>query len=59
MTIKEAREATGMNITEASNLIGVPYRTWQNWELGTRKCPEYVERLIVEKLMQEAKHDKD
>lgn len=55
MTIKEAREATGMNIKEASELLGVPYRTWQNWELGLRICPDYVERLIVEKLMQEEK----
>ena len=51
MTIKEARKKAGLTIKAASDLIGVPYRTWQDWEAGLRKPPEYVERLIIEKLI--------
>lgn len=50
MTIKEARQAKGLSMRKAAVLIGVPYRTWQDWEAGLRKPPDYVERLIVEKL---------
>lgn len=44
--IKEIREERGLNMKQAAEGIGIPYRTWQNWENGSRKCPEYLERLI-------------
>lgn len=46
MGIKEMREAVGLNMTELSELLGIPYRTIQNWENGSRSCPEYVLQLI-------------
>lgn len=51
MTIKEARTKAGMTQKEVSDLLGIPLRTIENWETGQRKCPDYVERLIVEKLL--------
>ena len=33
-----------------SELLGIPKRTIENWESGSRKCPEWAERLVVEKL---------
>lgn len=48
MTIKEWLEKTGLSIKEASEKTGVPYRTLQNWANGSRKPPEYVERLITQ-----------
>lgn len=44
--IKETREELGMNMKQAAEIVGIPYRTWQNWENGSRKCPEYLEKLI-------------
>lgn len=45
-----SRRAAGLTQAQLAELLGVPYRTIQSWELGVRKPPEYVERLILEKL---------
>ena len=42
-----------MNRTEFAKWLGVPYRTMQEWELGRRKMPEYVLRLIAYKVANE------
>ena len=52
MTIKEARMAAQLSQAKAAELIGVPKRTWEDWEAGRRTPPDYVERLIVEKLIE-------
>ena len=31
-----------------------PLRTLENWENGQRKCPIYVEKLIVEKILRDS-----
>ena len=51
MTILEARQEAGLTQKEVFELIGVPVRTLQNWEAGIRICPQYVENLLVEKLL--------
>lgn len=53
MTFKELREKSGMNLTEFSKYFNIPYRTVQNWELGTRKCPDYLLDLMAYKLEKE------
>ena len=50
MTFKEIRQASGMNLTQFSEYFGIPYRTIQHWEQGTRQCPEYLLELIQYKL---------
>lgn len=55
MTIKELRQAAGMNITQFSQYFGIPYRTVQGWELGERQCPSYLIDLIQYKLEKEGK----
>ena len=50
---KMIRQKSGMNRTEFSSWLGVPYRTMQEWELGRRAMPEYVLRLIAYKVMNE------
>lgn len=50
MTIKEARIAANLTQQQMSDFLGIPKRTIEDWESGTRKPPEYVERLVVEKL---------
>ena len=53
MTIQEAREKVGLTINDVCKWLDIPYRTLQNWELGTRACPPYMEKLIVEKIINE------
>ncbi|MBR5360422.1 MAG: helix-turn-helix domain-containing protein [Lachnospiraceae bacterium] len=43
------REDTGMNRRQFAEYFGIPYRTIQDWELGNRKMPEYLLRLMVYK----------
>lgn len=40
------RESTGMSRKEFCEYFGIPYRTLQDWELGNRKVPEYVFRMM-------------
>lgn len=54
MTFKELREASGMNKTRFAEYFGIPYRTVQDWELGNRKCNDYILALMEYKL----KHEK-
>lgn len=44
------RKSTGMNRKEFSMYFGIPYRTMQDWELGNRKMPEYLLRLMAYKV---------
>lgn len=50
--IKEARLRAGLTQQQMSDRLGIPKRTIENWEGGQRSCPEWAERLILEKLMQ-------
>lgn len=52
MTIKEARIKAGLTQRDMTTLLLVPYRTVQDWEANRRKPPIYVEKLVVEKLLQ-------
>lgn len=54
-TIREARKATGLSQAAAAKALGIPFRTWQNWELGQRTPPDYVARLIIKELEQMSK----
>lgn len=46
----ELRYSTGMNRREFAEYFDIPYRTVQEWELGNRKMPEYLLRLMVYKV---------
>ena len=48
--IKEARKAAGLTQQQMSDEMGIPKRTIENWETGSRNCPEWTERLIVAEL---------
>lgn len=50
MNLKEARMHAGLTQAEMSERFEIPKRTIENWETDKRKCPVYVEKLIVEKL---------
>lgn len=50
MRIKEYRIKAELTQEELANICEVPLSTIKNWERGTRKCPNYVEKFIVERL---------
>ena len=50
MTILETRKSKHLTREQVHQMLGIPVRTLQNWETGTRKCPDWCERLIIEKL---------
>ncbi len=45
-TLIELRTSIGMNRREFAEYFEIPYRTIQDWELGNRKMPEYLVRLM-------------
>ncbi|MBE5857139.1 MAG: transcriptional regulator [Lachnospiraceae bacterium] len=53
----ELRNSTGMSRKEFCEYFEIPYRTLQDWELGNRKMPEYLLRLMAYKIEVE-KHSK-
>ena len=44
--VRGLRERTGMSRQEFARYFEVPYRTLQDWELGNRRMPEHLLRLI-------------
>ena len=53
MKIEEARKQKNMSRKELSEWLEIPYRTLTNWENGERSCPDYIEKLIVEKILRD------
>lgn len=56
--IKEARKKAGLTQKGMSEALGIPQHTIENWEMGLRSCPEWAERLIIEKLERIAEEKK-
>lgn len=50
MDFKELKERSGMSVAEFSKYFNIPYRTVQNWEYGSSKCPDYLIDLMAYKL---------
>ena len=51
----DLRKSTGMTRREFADYFEIPYRTIQEWELGNRKMPEYLLRLMIYKIRVEEK----
>ena len=45
--LKEIRQAEDLNQRQIAGCLGIPLRTWEDWESGRRKMPEYLLRLVV------------
>lgn len=54
MKIEEVRKKYNFSRADLCRWLGIPYRTLENWEKGTTKCPQYMENLIVEKIERDA-----
>ena len=59
MTLKEARIKAGLTQQQMSALLEIPKRSIENWESGIRKCPPYVEKLIIKELLRIAEDQTD
>lgn len=44
------RESRGLTKADAARLLEVPYRTFQDWELGNREPRAFTRRAIVAEL---------
>lgn len=44
---KAARKAAGLTQEACAAQLGVPARTLENWEAGSRTPPDYVQRLVL------------
>ena len=51
--LTDLRKITGMNRKEFCEYFGIPYRTMTDWELGNRRMPEYLLRLMTYKIKME------
>ena len=43
----ELLSASNLSMLRLSDLLGIPYRTLQNWKAGKREAPDYVIKLIA------------
>lgn len=48
--IKSMRAETGMSQAKFCEYFGIPRRTLEEWERGSRKPPEYLVRLLAYRL---------
>lgn len=46
MTAKEIRELTGLSRAAFCRMYGIPLRTMENYEAGTREAPAWVLSLL-------------
>lgn len=44
--IKDIRKRTGLSQAKFCEKYEIPKRTLENWEQGSRECPEYVYKLL-------------
>lgn len=56
--LRKLRESTGMNRKEFCEYFEIPYMTETDWELGNRRVPQYLLRLMAYKIKIEELADK-
>lgn len=55
MEFKELRKLSGMTQKAFAEYFEIPKRTIESWDMGERKCPEYLLKLMEYKLVNECK----
>ena len=56
--LRKLRESTGMNRKEFCEYFEIPYMTETDWELGNRRVPQYLLKLMAYKIEIEKLADK-
>ena len=57
--LRKLRESTGMNRKEFCEYFEIPYMTETDWELGNRRVPQYLLRLMAYKIEMEKLAEKN
>ena len=57
--LRKLRESTGMNRKQFCEYFEIPYMTETDWELGNRRVPQYLLRLMEYKVRIEQLTDKN
>ena len=57
--LRKLRESTGMNRKQFCEYFEIPYMTETDWELGNRRVPQYLIRLMEQKVRIEQFTDKN
>ena len=57
--LRKLRESTGMNRKEFCEYFEIPYMTETDWELGNRRVPQYLLRLMEYKVRVEGLAEKN
>ena len=57
--LRKLRESTGMNRKEFCEYFEIPYMTETDWELGNRRVPQYLLRLMAYKIEIEKRAEKN
>ncbi|HIU79208.1 MAG TPA: helix-turn-helix domain-containing protein [Candidatus Avilachnospira avicola] len=52
--IRSARMEAGLTQAELAEWLGIPKRTIENWEQGSRKPSPWLEKLLIEKISRDA-----
>lgn len=53
--IKEARKASGLTQIQVRDILGIPTRTQQGWESGSRKPLPWLEEMVIREYKRIAK----
>lgn len=53
MNIREMRKRLGDTQNEFAMRYNIPFRTIQNWETGVRKPPEYIMKLLEQRVQED------
>lgn len=56
MSIKDARHLARMSQNDVCKELEIPRRTLQSWESGERELPEYMHKLIVDRILERVKY---
>lgn len=56
--LRTIRTEAGWSRPKMVERVGVPLRTIEDWEGGKRTPPEYVQRLVIDRLLLEIEKDK-
>ncbi len=51
MNLKNIRKFMHFTQQDITDLFKIPRRTFQDWELGNRKCPDWCKNLVIEKML--------
>lgn len=51
MTVKEARQSVGLTQQALSDWLGIPKRTIEDWDASKSKPKEWIEKLLIEKIL--------